>query len=785
MSRAFTSLRNLRTASLARSFTTSKIMKNNAIPASVLNSIEDSWKGLSVQQQEELTAKIELLEKQDWSKLSVEEKRASYYVAFGPHGPREPAPKVGFNVFLGTIAIVVAGGLSFVGIRALGNPQPHTMTKEWQEATNEYMKEQKANPISGYTSEGYKGNGWLRNYSQQDNTDPSNRRGQEDIISSSESSHSPVDRPNQSDSYLSRGQYQITRFIRDSLERSEVGNFNRSRLINNQLLRDNPPNTSASLPTDISFPDRKRLREIVEMEEKASNGIQNGKGNENGIDAEDKNKSEEQGLVLFDNNQIIRLINQYLTNAGLLESAEKLEQETGIALESDVIAQIRNCVLNGQWDEAENLIVEVEVDDVQAIIFYIRQQKFLELLEKREYTDAVHILQHELAPLEINIDRLHLLASLLFCKNISKIKSKADWDGSEGQSRYLLLEDIQQYIPASVMIPRDRLMTLLNQAVRYQRRSCFYHNNPEPSDSLFSDHRCGSEKFPLQETMVINDHDDEIWHIEFSNNGKYLASASKDSYANIWSLEESKTIHTLQGHKGSVSLICWSFDDKYILTCGSDFKAMVWEARSGRLLKVIDKHKKIISACVWVPNSHSFITSSGDKKTYLWDVNGTIQYTWDDLIVTNILLTKDSSKMVVTSNNQIKIFDFSTKKVIKVIDEDAISISLSNDEEFILFSRKDSGLLNLWSLDQNKIIQRYTGHAQTRYVIRSCFGGAKGDYVLSGSEDNNIYVWTVNEEEAAHVLKGHSKMVNVVCWNKAHGNMFASASDDATIRIWT
>jgi cytochrome c oxidase subunit 4 len=35
------------------------------------------------------------------------------------------------------------------------------MTTEWQEATNEYMKGQKANPITGISSEGYKGKGFV------------------------------------------------------------------------------------------------------------------------------------------------------------------------------------------------------------------------------------------------------------------------------------------------------------------------------------------------------------------------------------------------------------------------------------------------------------------------------------------------------------------------------------------------------------------------------------------------------------------------------------------------
>ena len=43
----------------------------------------------------------------------------------------------------------------------LGEEKPLTTTKEWEEATNEYLREQKSNPITGISSEGYKGKGYV------------------------------------------------------------------------------------------------------------------------------------------------------------------------------------------------------------------------------------------------------------------------------------------------------------------------------------------------------------------------------------------------------------------------------------------------------------------------------------------------------------------------------------------------------------------------------------------------------------------------------------------------
>jgi WD40 repeat protein len=119
---------------------------------------------------------------------------------------------------------------------------------------------------------------------------------------------------------------------------------------------------------------------------------------------------------------------------------------------------------------------------------------------------------------------------------------------------------------------------------------------------------------------------------------------------------------------------------------------------------------------------------------------------------------------------------------------------------------------------------RYIGHKQDRFVIRSAFGGEDDAFVLSGSEDSQIYIWhrqggqllkvaplasnplplfrrppqpsyhkyvplrvrnsVLTAPPCAQVLPGHSRSVNSVSCSPMHPNIFASASDDHTVWIW-
>lgn len=148
-----------------------------------------------------------------------------------------------------------------------------------------------------------------------------------------------------------------------------------------------------------------------------------------------------------DREEVTRILIQSLTDLGYHGAAGSLSRESGYELENPSVAAFRSAVQDGEWAEAESLLFGTqgpedggvglaesaagwlrtqkrpastngqsrglplaEGANKQEMIFWIRQQKYLELLEGRDLGSALMVLRQELTPLHQSTARLHALS---------------------------------------------------------------------------------------------------------------------------------------------------------------------------------------------------------------------------------------------------------------------------------------------------------------------------------------------------------------------------------------
>ena len=63
---------------------------------------------------------------------------------------------------------------------------------------------------------------------------------------------------------------------------------------------------------------------------------------------------------------------------------------------------------------------------------------------------------------------------------------------------------------------------------------------------------------------------------------------------------------------------------------------------------------------------------------------------------------------------------------------------MGSDERVVRVNQE----IHLWDLHTGRLARKYTGQRQGRHIIRSCFGGIDGNFVVSGSEGKRSRFWS-------------------------------------------
>ncbi|KAK3702754.1 hypothetical protein RRG08_042739 [Elysia crispata] len=499
---------------------------------------------------------------------------------------------------------------------------------------------------------------------------------------------------------------------------------------------------------------------------------------------------------------IVRLIGQHLRGLGFNQTAEQLIAESGCALEHPTAASFRAHVMDGQWDRTEEDLQELESlvkggkEDIVKMRFLLLEQKYLELLEDGIPLKALECLRHELTPMKYNTERVHVLSTYMMCSSAAELRESSEWEGKGPVSRQKLIENLQEFLPPSIMLPPRRLFTLLSQAVEQQKEKCPYHNTQLDSDlssiSLLMDHICTKEQFPNVTTQVLWDHQDEVWHCQFSPDGTRLATGSKDNKLIIWQVNieqfEVRHLRTLDEHKYGVGLVSWCPDNLHILVCGPDetSEVFIYNSVTGEVRQRIHQSADdSLTYAAWMTDGRKFVVGGVRGQFYYCDIDGTVIDTWEGIRVQGLAALDDKVVLAADTHNRIKGYDFDTLHDFPLIQEDhpIMTFVVDDKKELALVNVASQGC-HLWDLKDKVLLRKFHGQSQAFFTIYSCFGGLNQDYVASGSEDQKVFIWHKRRETPVAVLEGHRLTVNCVHWNPAEPSMLASASDDGTVRIW-
>jgi WD40 repeat protein len=265
-------------------------------------------------------------------------------------------------------------------------------------------------------------------------------------------------------------------------------------------------------------------------------------------------------------------------------------------------------------------------------------------------------------------------------------------------------------------------------------------------------------------------HSDDILRLVLSQDGKMLASASRDHSINLWSLDGT-LLHTLSDYEKAVTDISFSPNNKIIASISEDNTLRTWSLDNGApILKG--------NTLNFSPNGQMIVTG-GDKTIGLWRSDGTLlkRFQGHGESIIRVSFSPDSRIIATASaDHTVKLWDLDGNllQTLQGHKQSVTSISFSPDGHMIASGSLDR-TVKLWDL-QGKLLQTFQGHKQS---VTSVSFSPDSQMIASSSRDCTIKLWDL-QGNPLQTVTGHTKAVLDISFSP-DGTMLASAGEDKTV----
>ncbi|XP_006632771.1 DDB1- and CUL4-associated factor 5 [Lepisosteus oculatus] len=303
--------------------------------------------------------------------------------------------------------------------------------------------------------------------------------------------------------------------------------------------------------------------------------------------------------------------------------------------------------------------------------------------------------------------------------------------------------------------------------------------------------------------------------IEFSNNGgEWLVSGGDDRRVLLWHME--KAIHSrakpvkLKGEHLS-NIFCLAFDstNKRVFSGGNDEQVILHDVERGDTLNVFLHDDAVYGLSVSPVNDNVFASSSDDGRVLIWDTREPPH--GEPFCLANypsafhsVMFNPAEPRLLATANSKEGVGLWDIRKPRSSLLRYGGSLSLQSAMS-VRFNSTGTQLLALRRRLPPVLYELHSrlpsfqfdnqGYFNSCTMKSCCFAGDRDQYILSGSDDFNLYMWRIPKDPEAGgpgrvvngafmVLKGHRSIVNQVRFNP-HTYMICSSGVEKVIKVWS
>ncbi|XP_053553967.1 DDB1- and CUL4-associated factor 5 [Bombina bombina] len=303
--------------------------------------------------------------------------------------------------------------------------------------------------------------------------------------------------------------------------------------------------------------------------------------------------------------------------------------------------------------------------------------------------------------------------------------------------------------------------------------------------------------------------------IEFSNgSGSMLVSGGDDRRVLLWHIEESihskaKPIQLKGEHHSNIFCLAFNSSNTKVFSGGNDEQVLLHDVESGETLDVFTHEEAVYGLSVSPVNDNVFASSSDDGRVLIWDIRESTQ--GDPFCLAHypsafhsVMFNPVEPRLLATANSKEGVGLWDIRKPNSSLLRYGGNLSLQSAMS-VRFNSNGTRLLALrrrlppvlYDIHSRLPIFQFDnqGYFNSCTMKSCCFAGDRDQFILSGSDDFNLYMWKIPSNPEAGgagrvvngafmVLKGHRSIVNQVRFNPEN-YMICSSGVEKIIKIWS
>jgi WD40 repeat protein/uncharacterized membrane protein len=254
---------------------------------------------------------------------------------------------------------------------------------------------------------------------------------------------------------------------------------------------------------------------------------------------------------------------------------------------------------------------------------------------------------------------------------------------------------------------------------------------------------------------------------------------------------ESSVLWEKEAHGFFVASLDFSPDGKILASGGDGEELKLWEASSGKLIRSIKTRNNFVFAITFSPDGRTVASSGGDMEIKLWRTKtGELIESFKGHLgrVGAVAFNSDGTKLAAGgSDSRILLWEVSTGKSIKTFEAfdshigEIITIAISPDETKIAVGsyNKWGNNVNIREVSTGRLIKSLKAHNE--YVKTLAFS-PDGKTFVTGGSDNTVKLWETSTGNLIKTVETDNKLINLV-WFSPDGKTLVTGGDD-TIQLW-